>query len=250
MRGECSTRGFTIAGHDIDHALGKSSFCNQLSQQQHRKWSLFGGFQNNAASCGECRSKLPRGHEQGEVPRDNLADYADRLATSIRKILGALGADRNRNSIALDLGRPSCHVVEQVNGQRHVGNAGDGERLSVVEAFELRELFCAGLDEIGELPNESPTLRGRHVRPRRILKGCACGSDRAVYVFLVAFGNLSEYLASRRIVSWKGFARSRGHPLVVNKHVPWFVDEFLDPAVDCCASYGCCHRDPPWRAKQ
>src|SRR5260370_1654856 len=56
----------------------------------------------------------------------------------------------------------------------------------------------------------------------------ACRPYSMVNVCAIAFCNLSENLAGRRIVRWEGLAGSGIHPLTVDQHLSWFVDELRD----------------------
>jgi hypothetical protein len=41
---------------------------------------LLGRFYDGAVACCECRSDLPRSHQQREIPGDDLRDNAERFA--------------------------------------------------------------------------------------------------------------------------------------------------------------------------
>src|SRR6185437_8237689 len=59
------------------------------------------------------------------------------VGTAMTVTVGHGDVDR----VALDLGRPAGHVVEQVRGQRNVGSEGDSVGLAVVQRFDVAELF-------------------------------------------------------------------------------------------------------------
>ena len=106
-----------------------------------RKVELLGRLQDDRAADCESRTQLPGGHQQGEVPGNDLSDDADSLAERVGEVLcaGRIG-NRERDRVALDLGRPSGHVAEQIDGEGNVGRSRDRERFAVVETFEIGEL--------------------------------------------------------------------------------------------------------------
>ena len=105
------------------------------------------------------------------------------------------------------------------HGQRHVGHAGDGERLAVVDGFQLGELLQLPLDEVGELPQQAAPLRPGHPRPRAAVEGPARGRDGTVHVLLVGFRHLGQHRSRGRIVDRERLARCRRHPLAVDEQL-------------------------------
>ncbi len=83
--------GLAEAGDDVDHPVGDAGLGHQLGQQQRRQGRLLGRLQDHAVAGGQRRPQLPGGHEQGEVPGDDLADHTDRLAQGVGVELGAWG---------------------------------------------------------------------------------------------------------------------------------------------------------------
>ena len=109
-------------GDHVDHAVGHAGLGDQLGQPQRGQRGLLGRLEHHGVAGGQRRAELPRGHQQREVPRDDLPDDADRLAqrVGVEVRAGHVG-HRDVDRVALDLGGPAGHVVEQVRGQRHVG---------------------------------------------------------------------------------------------------------------------------------
>ena len=86
-----------------------------------------------AASCGR---DFPSRHQEGEVPRNNLTDYADRFAQDDRQVFGVkLGG--GAFFAADDAGK----VAEMVGSQRDVGGAGFADGFAVVQRFLQGEQF-------------------------------------------------------------------------------------------------------------
>src|SRR6185369_1961699 len=115
--------------------------------------------------------------------------------------------------VALDLGGPSGHVAEEIDGERDVGGTRDGERFAVVERFELREFFEVLLEQIGELPNELASFGGRHAAPGTFIEGIARGGNGEVDVSSIAFGNPCHFLAGGWVVGGKSLAGNGIDPL-------------------------------------
>ena len=235
---------FTVAGNDVDDAVGNAGFLNQFAEAQRAERSLLGGLEHDRAARGERGAEFPRRHHQREVPRDNLADDADRLAQRVRKILRAVRGDGD--GVAFDLGGPAGHVAEHVHGAGHVGDARDGEGLAIVERFELREFVGVLFDEVGELPDEPAAFGGSHLRPRAAIEGRAGGVDGAIDVLFLAFGDASEDVAGGGIVAVERFAGRGVHPLAVDQHFAWLSDEagYVVIQLNCLSSGG--HLFPPF----
>ena len=61
----------------------------QLAQPQTRQRRFFRHLQHDGAAGGQRRPQLPGRHQQREIPRNDLADHADRLGPRVRQIFGA-----------------------------------------------------------------------------------------------------------------------------------------------------------------
>ena len=72
-----------VAGDDVDHARREARFLHQLAEPQRRQRRLLGRLEHDRAAGRQRRAELPRRHQQREVPRDDLADHADRLAQRV-----------------------------------------------------------------------------------------------------------------------------------------------------------------------
>src|SRR5262245_56772047 len=92
----------TVARHDIDHAIRKSSFLSQLSHPQAAQRSLLGRLHYDRVASSQCRAPFPGHHQHREVPGDNLADNTDRLTSRISEIIAS-----NRNRLPMELVSPT-----------------------------------------------------------------------------------------------------------------------------------------------
>jgi hypothetical protein len=58
--------GFTRAGHDVDDAIGKFHFLQNLGQMQRSDRSRFRRLQHTSVSTGQPRRELPGRHSSGK----------------------------------------------------------------------------------------------------------------------------------------------------------------------------------------
>ena len=65
--------GLAVAGEDVDDAGREADLERQLAEPQRAERRLLGGLQHDRAARGERRAELPGGHQQREVPGDDLA---------------------------------------------------------------------------------------------------------------------------------------------------------------------------------
>src|SRR6185369_10030211 len=133
--GDGRTGGRSEAGDDVDDAGRHVGFEQQLGKTKRRKGRLLRGLEHAGVAACKSRRKFPRSHQQRKIPRDDLSADAVRLAQRVRE---KRIADRNR--LAEDLVGPAAVVREDFGSLRDVDVSRLGDRLSVVERLELREL--------------------------------------------------------------------------------------------------------------
>ena len=110
----------------------RSPMMSAQHHDAHRR--LLGRLQHDAVAGGERRRQLPRRHQQREVPRDDLADDAERLVEVVGDGVVVDLADR------AFLGADAAgEVAEVVDGERQVGGRRLADRLAVVERLDDRE---------------------------------------------------------------------------------------------------------------
>ena len=105
---------------DVDDASGESCFHNQLAKPQGGKWRLLRWFEDRGTADCKCRSELPCGHQQWEVPGNDLSDHANGFAQGVSEVLTGEG---HGDGIAFNLRCPPCHIAKHINGKRDVGSA-------------------------------------------------------------------------------------------------------------------------------
>ena len=220
VRGQSCTRSFAEAGDDVDDAFRNSSVEKNFAEAKSGERRLFGGFEDDAISSGERRREFPRGHEQRKIPRNDLADDADRLAQRERvKLAAGRVGHADGNGVAFDLGRPAGHVMEQVGGERHVRHARDRARFAVIQRFDFGEFIRVFEDEVADAPDEFAAFAGRHATPRAGFESAASGGNGALDIFLVAFGRSGEDRGIRGIEDIKSLAGCGRNPFAVDQVV-------------------------------
>mmetsp|Transcript_22535 Transcript_22535/g.36541 ORF Transcript_22535/g.36541 Transcript_22535/m.36541 type:complete len:378 (+) Transcript_22535:9097-10230(+) len=115
---------FAIAGHDVHHTFGHARLSADIGKQKGGERCVFCGLQDDGVAHGQRGGDFPGQHEQGEVPRDDLAADAQSLA------VGQFSLHQ--------LGHASV-VVKVTLGQRHVDIAGLADGFAIVQRFENRE---------------------------------------------------------------------------------------------------------------
>lgn len=83
VRGESGTGSLSEAGDDVDDSGREASLLDELGGEQGREWGLLGGLEDNGVTSGDGWANLPRPHEKGEVPWDNLSTDSDLAAVSM-----------------------------------------------------------------------------------------------------------------------------------------------------------------------
>src|SRR5690606_37124807 len=102
----------------VDHVehTGRQQVGDEFDDLQDRGRGLLGGLEHHRVARGQRRGQLPGGHEDGEVPGDDLADHAERFV----EVVGD-GVVVDLADAALLGTHGAGEVAEVVDGQRQVG---------------------------------------------------------------------------------------------------------------------------------
>ncbi|MCY1200129.1 hypothetical protein D9M72_115550 [compost metagenome] len=192
----------------IDHAR-RQQVADDLHQHQDRCGRLLGRLEHHAVAGGQGRRQLPGGHQQREVPRDDLADHAQRLMEMVG------------NGVGVDLGDAAFlrtdaagKVAEVVDRQRQVGGGGFAHRLAVVDALGHGQQLQVGLDAVGDAAQDIGALGGGGVGPRGL--GGVGGVQRGVDILLAGARHARERLAGDRRDRLEVLAAGGRHPLAAD----------------------------------
>ena len=145
-----------------------------------RQRRLLGGLEYDRAAGRERRAELPGGHQQREVPRDDLTDDADRLAAACRRgtrAPGAYGTEIGNVSPVRSWSptRPCTGTGRRPAARRR---RGPRQRLAVVERLDRGQLVGVLEDQLADPPDDPASLGSRHPAPVGVLQSPAGGEDR------------------------------------------------------------------------
>ena len=167
VKATLATRGLEASGlpgldpealHHVDHAA-RQDVGDQLHQRHDRHRGLLRRLEHHAVSGRERRRQLPGGHQQREVPGDDLRHHAERLV----EVVG--------DGVLVELGEPAFlgpdaagEVAEVIDRQREVGRGGLADRLAVVDRLDEGEGLEVGLDPVGDPVEDVGAVRRARCR--------------------------------------------------------------------------------------
>src|SRR5439155_2994721 len=80
MLDEPSADDGALADDDVDDAFGDAGLEGELGEPERGERCQLGGLEDDGVAAGERGPELPGGDVEGEVPRDDQPDDAERLA--------------------------------------------------------------------------------------------------------------------------------------------------------------------------
>ena len=194
--GDAGAAGERLAGldaeavDDVEHARGQQ-VTDELDDLEDRPRGLLGRLEHDAVAGGEGRGELPHGHEDREVPRDDLADDAERLVEVVRD--GVLVDLAARTLLSP---KDAREVAEVVDGEREVGGERLAHGLAVLPRLGDGERLEVRLDAVGDPVEDERALAERGLAPGG--GGGVGGVEGCLDVLLGAPGDLAERLAVDR----------------------------------------------------
>ena len=159
-----------VAREQVDHARRIAGLLDQIGDHERRERGLLGRLQDDGAAGGKHRCELPGQHEEGEVPRNDLAHHAHRLALGEHEKASVL----HRDGLARNLvGMPGV-ISEALDNERDVDVLRDGDRLAVVITFDLGELGGVTFNQIRKLIEQISSRDPRQARECGERTACGC----------------------------------------------------------------------------
>ena len=167
-------------GDDVEHPLGQH-VCNKPRQLQHGKRSMVGRLEHGAAPGGKHGGQLPGSHEEGEVPRHNLAHNAYGFAEHQRH-----GVFVQHDGSAFISAHHPGKVAEVVGGKGNVHIHGFPYGLAIVQRFHHGEVFFVGINDVCNFQQHIGPFNGVDLFPAA--PGLVGSRHCCVHVFLGGFG--------------------------------------------------------------
>jgi len=116
VRGQRGADGIARAEDEAGGAGREASLVDEFEEEFRAPRREFRGFQNAAVAGGEAGRELPRRHQEREIPRNDLAAHADRLAHGLADDVRIADLE----GLAVRLGRQPRVVAETPGGVGHV----------------------------------------------------------------------------------------------------------------------------------
>ena len=184
------------ASDNIKDASRYARLDRQLSESQRGQRSLAGWLPHDRIAASQRRTELPRSQQQRKIPWNDQPNHAYRFAQRVRK-----SSFECVDRLAVDLGRQTSVISQNVNHHRHVDVARLENRLAVVEGLKLGQLVDIFLDQVGKFPDQTSTFAGRHLSPRTIaiFKSTPGSIDCAINVRARTLCDLGQHFAGSRI---------------------------------------------------
>ena len=175
---------------DVHHA-GRQQVTDQGEEVENGRGRLLSGLEHHGVSGRDGRRQFPGGHQDREVPRDDLAHHTEWFV----EVIG--------DGFVVDLGQRAFlradrtgEVPEMVDGQRDIGVECLAHRLAVVPRFGDGDGFEVLLDAVGDLVEDHRPFRGGRLAPGR--RGRVRGVERLLDVGLIGSRDLAERLTVHR----------------------------------------------------
>ena len=203
-------------GNHVQHAC-RQHIGNQSDQFHERQRRMGRRLDNDRIACRQRRSKLPAGHEEWEIPGNNLSDHTDRFMNHKRHRI--VVKHRRRAFLRTDA---SCEITEMVSPHRNIHRAGFTNRLTVVQRFDKSQMLSILINNIRNLQEIILSFNGRSPAPG--FQGAPSGFHRQIHIFPGRFRKRRKHFSVGGIVGFKSFAVRGGHKFAVNEKIIPFLN--------------------------
>ncbi len=171
--------GFAGASDDIDDPFGQFGLLKNLREAEGGEAGGFGRFEDNGVAAGQGGSNFPGGHEQGEIPRDDLGGDAERARRARGKGVGELVG-------------PAGVIKEMGGDHRQIEIAAFLDGLAAVDGFEDGQFAEFFLDEAGNAEKVFAPFASRHFAPD-IFVGAAGGLHGSIDILGAGAGEFGKF---------------------------------------------------------
>src|SRR5438093_1211906 len=176
------------AEHEVEHALRQTRLFENLDETDREQRGVRRRLEDNGIAEDERRHDLPGRDREGEVPRSDGRDYADRAPRAHGPLVGEL----RRNDVAELAAALAGDVVGHVDALLHVAT-GFGDDLAHLARHLARELFLPAEHRLARPVKDLPALRRRIEAPS--VERSARRLDRAIDVRAGRPGDRRDHLA-------------------------------------------------------
>src|SRR5918996_1606541 len=187
--------GAPVAGDDVDDARGQPGLAEDVAEEERAERRRLGRLEDDSVAGRERGRDLPREHEEGEVPGDDLAGDPDRPRAAVGEGV-------------LELVRPAGVVEEVGRRERDIDVARLADGLAAVERLEHGELARAFLEDARDAEQVLRPLARSESGPA-VLEGVARGLHGEVDVLRAGVRDLGERLLRRRVHARLELVRAR-----------------------------------------
>ena len=187
MQRQRFTHDRAFAGDDVQHAVRQSGLKAKLCQPQGRQRRDLWRLHHHRIAHSQRRRDFPRADHQREVPRDDRADHAHRLAVDKAQRAGC-----GRGDVAVYLVDHLRVVAEGARCAARFGAQGHADLGTVVAHAKDGQLQHVFFDQVGDAVHDLFAGGWRHLGPAAIVVGGARSRDRCVHVLVRAKGEGAE----------------------------------------------------------
>ncbi len=179
-----------VAVNHVQHAR-RQQVADDFHQHQNAQRGLLGRLEHDAVTSRQRGGQFPRGHQQREVPRNDLTNDAQRLVEVVgRGVLVQLGSG------AFLRAQAAGEVAEVVSRQRDVGVQGFAYGFAVVPGFGDGQQFEVLLDAVGDFQQDVAARLHGGLAPG--IFGSVSGVQRLVDVFCGGARDFTHSVAGDR----------------------------------------------------
>ena len=196
--------GVARAGDDVDHSRREAGVLEDRAKFHRRDGGGLGGLEDHGISAGQSGGDFPRQHEKREIPRDDLANDAERGERAAWRGVGEFVG-------------PAGMVEEVSGGDGNIEVAGFADRLAAIDRLGDGKLTGAVLEETGDAVEVFPTLGAGGFAPFR--EGGRGGGEGGVHIDLIGERDFGDFLLVARGDGVEPLLRLRRGELAVDEKV-------------------------------
>lgn len=214
MLGNMLTDNRTAAGDDVKHAVRQARFFKDAGQQQGRAGGDLSGLGHQRTARRQNIGVAFCANKEGEVPRGDDADDANRFAGhqaqhAVAEVIKA---------VTLDAARQTRGILPNIRSTLNF-TAGLGDRFAGLKRFQQRQLGQLFADQLRGFQQYRRPRRAANPRPLPGVKGFPGRFYRVINVFSGAGRVAADDNIVGRAFTHKVFAAVAGGPFAVDEHL-------------------------------